>query len=156
MTTVPIDTKLISTPDDIEDAGLRDLYVLWKDAHKGPVAPSDLDFLDFPDLLPWCIKLRLNHGQCIDMAMISYYGNQLATVLGRDETGVLLSELDRYPLGQKLIRQCGELGSAVLAGPARIPLEGREFLVFEHICLPLFKDETTLSGFLFASHPHNT
>lgn len=152
MSSASSEPRLILTQDGIADADLRDLYNLWIKTHQNSIGPLDMDLLDFPNLLPWCIKFLLKEGQGVDEAVVTYVGNQLTTILERDDTGMRLSEIDRYPLGQQLIRYCGETKSAVVVGPAAIPLEGKEFLTFEYICLPLFEDATSLSGFLFTSH----
>lgn len=142
--------QVILAPDDIDDADLRSFYQLWKTTCGSGIGADDMDFLEFPSLVPRCIKLVLKAGDSIDDAAVVFEGDSMVKTFGVDITGQRVSQLKRFVTAERLVRTCYKEKAAVKSGPERVIFERNSYMSVEHVCCPISDDGTNVSGLVYA------
>lgn len=136
----------------LSDPRQRDLHAYWKACGAEGRLPgrADIDPVDIPnptDILPWLCLVEVHRdtdgtrqeGPRFRHRLI---GTGITNKLGRDATGLWFEDI--YEGKRMLETQADYQDIIELRGPAlqrrRVPVTGREFLIFERLALPLAAD----------------
>ena len=124
------------------------LYAYWNDVRRPGLplpARRDIDPVAIPDLLEgiWMTDIVVQGG--VMRFRERLVGTALARLFGRDTTGRFFEDVYK---GDHLLRQLATYRAvATRALPhlsrLRVPIEGREFLVYDRLMLPLAGDHRT-------------
>ena len=143
--TAPFDEAALSDPRQ------RELLAYWKSCgHDGRLpGRDDIDPADFPnpsETLPWLCLVEVHREGDVPRFRHRLIGTGIAGKIGRDATGKWFEEI--YD-GKRMEETLADyLDILELRGPAlqrrRVPVTGRDYLIFERLALPLAADGETV------------
>lgn len=145
--------RMLEDVTELVDEGLMDLYDNWNWARHGASLPASLDPLDCPHVLPRCAVVDVRGRKSILEGVIKFAGSLTVKSLGKDITGLQVSNLINYPYIFRLLTSCGTLRCAVYTDFHQIAYQPESPLFVQEICLPLSRDGKALSELVIAFSP---
>lgn len=147
--------RLVTSADDVEDSGLRTLYLHWLSvAEVGWPRPETTDAIEFADQAGSWIWLDVLDGGKDFKAR--FVGTEFDNLVGAATTGLKFSELEPV-IGPEPLARLREIasmvlsaGSAVVGGPRRTMLAGKEFVMQRSLSLPFSTNGEAVDRILIA------